>query len=108
MLDAVSQFSPIHVRGLDLSYQQGRYDVSNSKEKPKVFYLESKDHMVSKDSLSAKEAKTIVALGETIPIQTANGEVELTEKVNIYVQDLKTVGTLVAQHCCSFVFRFAG
>ena len=63
------------------------------KEKPKIFYLESKKgrkyivdsgasfHLVSSDSLSKNEAKTIVPFGETIPIQTTNGEVELTEKV---------------------------
>ena len=45
---------------------------------------------MSKESLSAQELKTMISLDETIPIQTANGEVELTEKVNIYVQDLKT------------------
>ena len=45
---------------------------------------------MSKESLSTKERKTIVSLDETIPIQTANVEVELTEKVKIYVQDLKT------------------
>ena len=39
--------------------------------------------------MSEKEANTIVALGETIPIQTANGEVELIEKVEKYIRDLK-------------------
>ena len=58
------------------------------------FYLESKKgrkyivgsgasfHLVSSDSLAEKEAKTIVPLSESIPTQTVNGEVELTEKVN--------------------------
>ena len=39
--------------------------------------------------MSDHEASTIVALDEPIPIQTANGEVDLNEKCEIFVRDLK-------------------
>ena len=70
------------------------------KGKQKIFYLESKSgrsyivdsgasfHLVSRDELTDQE-KTIIALNEPIPIQTANGEVELNEKFQIFVRDLK-------------------
>ena len=45
--------------------------------------------MVSRVELTDHEASTIVALDEPIPIQTANGEVELHEKCEIFVRDLK-------------------
>ena len=71
------------------------------KSKRKMFYLESKSgrnyifdsgasfHLVSRVELTDHEASTIVALDEPIPIQTANGEVELHEKCEIFVRDLK-------------------
>ena len=39
--------------------------------------------------MSDHEVSTIVALDEPIPIQTANGEVDLSEKCEIFVRDLK-------------------
>ena len=39
--------------------------------------------------MSDREVATIVALDEPIPIQTANGEVDLSEKCEIFVRDLK-------------------
>ena len=45
-------------------------------------------HLVSKNNLNSKERHTIVSLDRPIPIQTANGEVELNEKVRICVHDL--------------------
>ena len=71
------------------------------KGKQKIFYLQSTSgrnyivdsgasfHLVSRDELTDQESSTIVSLGEAIPIQTANGEVELKEKCQIYVRDLK-------------------
>ena len=62
------------------------------KGKQKIFYLESKSgrnyfvdsmasfHLVSRDELTEQEISTIIALDEPIPIQTANGEVQLNEK----------------------------
>ena len=38
---------------------------------------------------SDREVATIIALDEPIPIQTANGEVDLSEKCEIFVRDLK-------------------
>ena len=46
-------------------------------------------HLVSRANLSDREVATIVALDEPIPIQTANGEVDLSEKCEIFVIDLK-------------------
>ena len=45
--------------------------------------------MVSRVELTDQEVSTIVTLYEPIPIQTANGEVELKEKCEIFVRDLK-------------------
>ena len=71
------------------------------KGKQKIFYLESKSgrnyivdsgasfHLVSRDELTDQEKSTIIALDEPIPIQTANGEVELNEKCQIFVRDPK-------------------
>ena len=71
------------------------------KGKRKIFYLDSKSgrtyivdsgasfHLVSRANLSDHEVSTIVALDEPIPIQTANGEVDLSEKCEIFVRDLK-------------------
>ena len=69
-------------------------------EKSRMFCLEHKRgrryivdsgasfHLVSKNNLNSKERYTIVSLDRPIPIQTANGEVELNEKVRVYVHDL--------------------
>ncbi len=71
------------------------------KGKRKINYLESKSgrnyivdsgasfHLVSKDELTEQESSTIIAIDEPIPIQTANGEVQLHEKCQIFVRDLK-------------------
>ena len=71
------------------------------KDKRKIFYLDSRSgrtyivdsgasfHLVSRADLSDHEVSTIVALDEPIPIQTANGEVDLDEKCEIFVRDLK-------------------
>ena len=39
--------------------------------------------------MTEQEQSTIIALDEPIPIQTANGEVQLDEKCQIFVRDLK-------------------
>ena len=39
--------------------------------------------------MTDQERSTIISLDEPIPIQTANGEVELNEKCQIFVRDLK-------------------
>ena len=39
--------------------------------------------------MTEQEKTTIIALDEPIPIQTANGEVQLDEKCQIFVRDLK-------------------
>ena len=58
-----------------------------------MFYLESKKgrryivdsgapfHLVSSNDLTEKETNTILPLDRATPIQTANGEVELTANV---------------------------
>ncbi len=45
-------------------------------------------HLVPKNDLNSKERQTITSWDRPTPIQTANGEVELKEKVRIYVHDL--------------------
>ena len=45
-------------------------------------------HLVSPNALSDEEKETIEDLVQPIPIETANGEVEVTQRAQIYVQDL--------------------
>ena len=45
-------------------------------------------HLVAENSLAAKERATIVDMDEAIPITTTNGEVEVTQQCQVYVQEL--------------------
>ena len=46
-------------------------------------------HLVCRADMTDREIATITALDEPIPIQTANGVVDLSEKCEIFIQDLK-------------------
>ena len=46
-------------------------------------------HIVSRTEMTERELKTITKIDQPILIQTANGLLELTEKCQIYVRDLK-------------------
>ena len=46
-------------------------------------------HLVDPGTLSAKEAATIEDVPEPVPIETANGEVILTQRCRVYVVELK-------------------